>query len=100
MLARVCILAGGLVTGIASARALGPAGRGQYFTVTTAAAIIAQIGNLGFTSSNVFLGARDHARIRPLLVNSALLAVLAGLLGAGCVFLARGHLSALDALPP
>jgi O-antigen/teichoic acid export membrane protein/glycosyltransferase involved in cell wall biosynthesis len=99
MLARVCILAAGLVTGIASARALGPAGRGQYFTVTTAAAIIAQVANLGFTSSNVFLGARDHARIRPLLVNSALLAALVGLLGAVCVFLGRERLSALSALP-
>jgi O-antigen/teichoic acid export membrane protein len=84
MLARVCILAAGLVTGIASARTLGPEGRGQYFAVTTAAAIIAQAANLGLTSSNVFLGARDHARIRPLLLNSTALAVGLGLLGA-CV---------------
>jgi O-antigen/teichoic acid export membrane protein/glycosyltransferase involved in cell wall biosynthesis len=100
MLARVCILAGGLVTGIASARALGPEGRGQYFTVTKAATIIAQVANLGFTSSNVFLGARDHARIRPLLVNSVLLALLAGLFGVLCVFLGRERLGALSSLPP
>ena len=100
ILARVCVLAGGLATGIASARALGPEGRGEYFTVTTVAAIIAQVTNLGFTSSNVFLGARDHARIRPLLVNSVVLAALAGLLGAVCVFLGRPHLSALSAMPP
>lgn len=85
MLARVCILAGGLVTGIVSARALGPEGRGQYFAATTAAAIIAQAANLGLTSSNVFLGARDHARIRPLLVNSTAFAAGLGLLGACAV---------------
>lgn len=99
VLARVCVLIGGLATGILSARALGPAGRGQYFTVTTVAAIIAQVANLGLGSSNVFLGARDHARIRPLLVNSALLAVLVGLL-CGCgVMIAGGRLSDLVKLP-
>lgn len=99
MLARLGILAGGLVTGIVSARALGPAGRGQYFTVTTAAAIVAQVANLGLTSSNVFLGARDLTRIRPLLVNSVLLSVLVGVLCALLVSLCGTQLHAFSALP-
>ncbi|HEY7996435.1 MAG TPA: hypothetical protein VIE14_06180 [Steroidobacteraceae bacterium] len=84
MLARVCILAGGLATGIITARALGPEGRGQYFAVTTAAAILAQLASLGLTSSNVFLAARDRGRIRPLLVNSVLLSLAFALI-CGCI---------------
>ena len=63
MVARVCSLIGGLITGIVTARALGPQGRGEYFAVTTAAAILAQACNFGLGSSNVFLGARDRARM-------------------------------------
>jgi O-antigen/teichoic acid export membrane protein len=84
MAARVGVLAGGLVSGIVTARALGPSGRGQYFAVTTAAAILAQLATLGMTSSNVFLGARDRTRIKPLLMNSFALAAGVGVLS-GCI---------------
>ena len=100
MLARVSVLVCGLVTGIATARALGPEGRGQYFAVTTVAAIIAQAANLGLSSSNVFLGARDHARIRPLLANSIALAVALALVGVGAVGLWGAAAGRLVGVPP
>jgi O-antigen/teichoic acid export membrane protein len=93
MAARVCVLAGGLVTGIVTARSLGPSGRGQYFAATTVATILAQLATLGMTSSNVFLGARDRSRIRPLLVNSFALAVALGVVSS-CVVAGWGSLLA------
>ena len=99
MASRLCVLAGGLVTGIVTARALGPSGRGQYFAVTTAAAIIAQVSSLGLTSSNVFLGARDRARIRPLLVNSASLAAALAVLSVCVVIVWGAQLAVAIAVP-
>ena len=86
-LARLCVIACGVVTGIATARALGPQGRGQYFAVVTAAGLISQTLNLGLTSSNVFLGARDRASIWPLLMNSVWLAAGAAAVGCGAVLM-------------
>jgi len=99
MAARVAILAGGLVTGIISARALGPSGRGQYFAATTAAAILAQLTNLGLASSNVFLGARDPSKIRPLLLNSAVLSAAVALLCAAAIVLGGPQVSSLLGVP-
>lgn len=67
---RGVVLVAGLATGVLTARALGPEGRGQYFAVMTLAAIVAQFGNLGLSSSNVFLAARERRLVWPLLVNS------------------------------
>jgi O-antigen/teichoic acid export membrane protein len=90
MIARVCTVIAGLIAGIATARTLGPQGRGEYFAVMTAAAIMAQACNFGLASSNVFLGARDRTRIGPLLVNSmALAAALA--VAATAIVLLWGH---------
>jgi O-antigen/teichoic acid export membrane protein len=100
MAARVCVLAGGLVSGIVTARALGPSGRGQYFAVTTAAAILAQLSSLGLTSSNVFLGARDLARIRPLLMNSLALAAALALVSAAVVAACGVPLATAIGVPP
>lgn len=53
------ILAAGLGGSIVTARSLGPEGRGQYYAIMTLAAIVAQFGNLGFSSSNTFLASRE-----------------------------------------
>ena len=88
MIARVCSVLGGLIAGIATARTLGPQGRGEYFAVMTAAAIMAQACNFGLGSSNVFLGrARDRTRIAPLLVNSMALAAALALVATAVVLL-------------
>jgi len=82
---RGTIVVAGLLTSILTARALGPDGRGQYFTVTTIAAILAQFGNLGLSSSNVFLAARNPESAWPLTVNSFWLSIIVGIVVMGCV---------------
>src|SRR2546421_5318255 len=67
--ARVAVLAAGLGASIVTARSLGPVGRGQYYAITTIAAIVAQFGNLGLSSSNTYLAARDPAISWSLVVN-------------------------------
>jgi enterobacterial common antigen flippase len=83
--ARFGVMVCGLATSVVSARVLGPAGRGEYFAVTTLAALFAQALNMGLTSSNVMLGAKDHIWLRPLLINSMYVAVFFGLAGAVAV---------------
>jgi O-antigen/teichoic acid export membrane protein len=69
IVARIVVLAAGLGASIVTARALGPGGRGQYYALTTVAATIAQFGNLGLSSSNTYLAARDRAASWSLVVN-------------------------------
>jgi O-antigen/teichoic acid export membrane protein/glycosyltransferase involved in cell wall biosynthesis len=88
LVARVFVILAGALGAIVSARALGPSGRGQYFAVVTAATLIAQALNLGLSSSNVFIGARDRTAVWPLLMNSVWLTLAAAaggalLIGAG-----------------
>ncbi len=86
---RLLILVAGLTASIVTARALGPEGRGQYYAITTAAAIIAQFGNLGLSSSNTYLAARNPKVSWPLVINglwiclivAAAAAVVIGLTG-------------------
>ncbi|HEX4389512.1 MAG TPA: glycosyltransferase [Steroidobacteraceae bacterium] len=99
LIARVCVIAGGAIGGIVTARALGPTGRGQYFAVVTAATLIAQVLNLGLTSSNVFLGARERATIWPLLVNSVWLSLAAAVFGFALIAAAGPGLSRLLQVP-
>jgi O-antigen/teichoic acid export membrane protein len=87
VVARMCTVIGGLVAGIVTARSLGPQGRGQYFAVMTAAAIIAQACNFGLGSSNVFLGARDRTQIGPLLGNSVVLAAVVAVVATAIVLI-------------
>jgi len=96
---RGIVLVAGLVTGVLTARALGPDGRGQYFAVTTLAAIVAQFGNLGLTSSNVFLAAREHRLVWPLLVNGWWLAGAIATIAAVAVLLVGDPLAAHLQIP-
>jgi len=80
--ARLAILAGGFVSSIVTARALTPAGRGEYFLVVTLAQTLAQFGTLGLTSSNTYFVARDRDAGRALVANSVWVAVAVGLVGA------------------
>jgi O-antigen/teichoic acid export membrane protein len=92
VLARFAVVAAGLTGAVITSRMLGPAGRGQYFAITTVAVIAAQLGNLGLSSSNVVLAARDHARAPALLANSVwmtlalALVMVSAALAAGDVF--------------
>jgi O-antigen/teichoic acid export membrane protein len=77
---RILVLAAGFAASVFTARGLGVEGRGQYYAVMTLAAILAQFGNLGLSSSNTFLAARERAHSWALLVNSVWVAVGLGLL--------------------
>lgn len=82
---RGTIVVAGLLSSILTARALGPDGRGQYFTVTTIAALLAQFGNFGLSSSNVFLAARNPESAWALTVNSVWLSAFVGVIVMACV---------------
>jgi enterobacterial common antigen flippase len=88
VVARVAVLAMSLVSSILTARVLGPGGRGQYYAVMTLAAFITQFGNLGLSSSNTYLAARNSDLSWPLVVNGlwvayslALVVAVAGAIG-------------------
>jgi len=82
VVARVIVLIAGFAASVLTARGLGVEGRGQYYAVMTLAAIIAQFGNLGLSSSNTFLAARDRANSWALVVNSVWVSVALGVVTA------------------
>lgn len=97
--ARVLVIAAGLIVSIITARYLGPEGRGQYFAITTAAALVAQFGNLGLSSSNTFMVARDPAVAWPLTVNSLCVVAVIGLAAIGATIAFADPLSRRLGLP-
>lgn len=90
---RVAIIAVGLTTSIITARALGAEGRGEYFAVMTLAGIIAQFSNVGLSSSNTLLAARDSACSDRLLANSVWVSVACWLVGVAVVVASGTRLS-------
>jgi antigen flippase len=85
--ARMVILVTGLIASIITARALGPDGRGQYYAIMTLAALVSQFGNLGLSSSNTFLAAREPRLSWPLMQNGLWLCSTLGFITAACVAL-------------
>lgn len=77
-LVRVARLLSGLAASIVTARALGPAGRGEYFLIVTVSALIVQVGSLGLASSNTYLVARDAGLLRRLTDNSVIVSLVTG----------------------
>lgn len=63
---RTIIVLAGLISSLATARFLGPEGRGVFFFWSSVAAIVIQFGNFGLHASNIYLHARkgvDHATL-------------------------------------
>lgn len=86
---RLVVIATGMLTTVAVARALGPAGRGLYAVAAAVGAIGVQLGNLGLHASNTYSVARDRNRLPELLGNSLVVGIgLGGLAAAiaGIVF--------------
>lgn len=92
--ARFIVLIAGFVASVLTARGLGVEGRGQYYAVMTLAAIIAQIGNLGLSSSNTFLASRDREHSWPLAANSLWVALAVGIATAAFVALCGDFIAA------
>jgi O-antigen/teichoic acid export membrane protein len=82
------MLIAGFGASIITARLLGPAGRGDFFFMTTLAATVVQVANLGLQSSNTYLVAQDRSLLRRLLANSLWISVALGIVVAGVVTLA------------
>lgn len=78
LVARVLLIAAGLISSIITARLLGPEGRGVYFYWTTLVALVIQFGNLGLHSSNAYYLAKEHVRLSILAANSFWVAVIGG----------------------
>jgi len=90
VLVRAARLVAGFAASIVTARALGPAGRGDYFFVVALSAIVVQFAHLGLASSNTYLVARRPRLLGPLVVNSAWVALV---LGGGMALIAVQALS-------
>lgn len=75
---RFLILFSGFFASILTARYLGPAGRGDYFFVTTLSLLITQFAHLGLASSNTWLVAKQPELLRKLTINSFWIALLTG----------------------
>jgi O-antigen/teichoic acid export membrane protein len=89
---RVGLLALGLASSVVVARTLGPEGRGLLALVLVLPALAKTVGLLGFEQANaVYAGLEPHGR-RPLVWQSAVVAVVigGGLALAGMVYLAAG----------
>ena len=92
---RLLLLLVSLVTGLLTARLLGPEGRGQYFLGVTLMTFSAQFATLGLHSSNTFLLSRRTHVLPGLLANSLWFSLAAG----GASALVFGLLVALGLVP-
>lgn len=79
------------VGGIVVARQLQPAGRGEYYVITTIAAIAISVGHLSIEQSQVWLWSREADR-RALATNGLLLGLAVGALAAVAAAVAVGVL--------
>lgn len=64
------LLGAALAVSVVTARTLGPAGRGEFFFITTIAALVAQFGNFGLVTTNTFVVAKKPRLLGPLTANS------------------------------
>lgn len=76
--ANVAVSALSLVNVLITARALGPAGRGEVAFLTTVANITSQLATLGVQQANVNFAGRDPKLLPTLMSNSAVLAATLG----------------------
>jgi len=92
-IARALTIAASVASAIITARTLGVEARGEYYFVLTAALLGAQIANLGLSSSNALLAARDAQLVGKLLANSFWVAFVLAPLAAVAVAFGTGAAS-------
>jgi O-antigen/teichoic acid export membrane protein len=68
----------GVVTSVLTARALGPAGRGELAIAAAITAIAVQFGNLGLHATNTWVVAREPDLLGRLLANSVFVSLVVG----------------------
>jgi O-antigen/teichoic acid export membrane protein len=77
-LVRVALIGVGFLTSIATARLLGPYGRGIYGAAIVLVTLASQFGNLGMHVSNTYYVTRKRSLLPRLISNSLLVSLLAG----------------------
>jgi O-antigen/teichoic acid export membrane protein len=77
---QIVVVVLGVVTTAFIARVLGPAGRGAYSVVVALGMIGMQFGNLGLHASNIFYVTRDRKLLNPLVGNSLVVSLVAGMI--------------------
>src|SRR5437016_718487 len=63
---------------VATARFLGPEGRGEYYIAVTFVVLTTQLCNLGIHSSNSYYVAKNESLLAPLLANSVWVSLVMG----------------------
>ncbi len=88
--ARILMIFNSVTAGIIVARWLGTKGVGELAVINVAVATVVQLGSFGLPSSNTYLIAQDHERLRSAAINSLIFVMLVGsLLGLGLSALAE-----------
>jgi O-antigen/teichoic acid export membrane protein len=86
MAGQLTVYAIGFVVSVIIARALGPAGRGEYYLPVTAAAVCLAVVNMGVESANVVMLAERRFSLAQLARNAGALALIIGPIAALATF--------------
>ncbi|HEV8229081.1 MAG TPA: oligosaccharide flippase family protein [Candidatus Limnocylindria bacterium] len=89
LIARAVAIGLGTLTAIALARWLGPADRGAYGVVTSVAALVTMVANLGLGDAQTHFVGRDPSRLPRAFGNALLFSTLAGILAGSFLFVLR-----------
>jgi len=79
---KIMLIGLGLITGVITARILGPEGRGLYAVAITVATMGIQFGNLGLHASNTYYVAKDRSQLPVLVGNSLFISIIFGVFAA------------------
>ena len=80
----IAILVANIVTGVLTARWLGPTGKGELTAIILWPTVLAGAGSLGLVEAIVYLSGKDDGeRVRTIWTNSIIAAILVSVL-AGC----------------
>ncbi len=84
---QLVILMSGFLTSIFTAYYLGPAGRGEYFFITTLTTLVVQLGCLGMQTSNIYLISKSERALGALTSNVIWISIIIGTLSALAIFI-------------
>lgn len=96
---RMIVVVAAMLSSIATARYLGPEGRGWFYFWFSLSALIIQFGNCGLHASNIYLLAKQKVPASILASNSMVAAIVASVAWtavATLIALSLGHVQALD----
>lgn len=99
-LTRMIIIGLSVITGIITARALGPEGKGILAAITAVTGIALQFGNLGLHASNTYLVSKDQQALPKIAGNNVWVSIVGGtLIGSAIVILGWASPATLGDVP-